>query len=471
MPYETLAGSFEVASRLGHSAAAVRAIADRATFHVPAEALQDTEWLRERIRPRSDLALPDDAWPLLAALAVDGSHVVERVRDGLPSVMYGFAQAAAAFVDLVIMESQRQERFVDPAAIDKAVNTALVSLDLPAAGAYTRPGIDIQTSWRESINRLFSAKRVEVNRIDQSLLDLLLLLKGQPGAPAHAVPVNCPSDGCAVQDVPVGVGGADCPSCGAYLFATDTLRIHEEVTEEGTNEAALGRLMSVVELLVLVGLATLLWEQSRRDLLQTTLLIVDGPLAMYGPPAKLRSWALEYFQAMAASTEGAGPYLCGLEKTGSMVDYARQLARHEVLGPGELLVCDQRVLKAVTNSANSVAYGKETYWGRKFVYRALDGRVVVPTVMPPLNTPYDSSGGQADPAAYPTLPAILDVIDRTGSSMYRDGIIPVAAAHGQAAFPIGVGTDVLRLVAKQKLGIDGPSSASPRAPFSHGGRR
>jgi hypothetical protein len=25
--------------------------------------------------------------------------------------------------------------------------------------------------------------------------------------------------------------------------------------------------------------------------------------------------------------------------------------------------------------------------------------------------------------------------------MYRDGIIPLAAAHGKAAFPIGVGTN------------------------------
>jgi hypothetical protein len=136
-----------------------------------------------------------------------------------------------------------------------------------------------------------------------------------------------------------------------------------------------------------------------------------------------------------------------------MVDYARQLARHDVLQPTELLVCDQQIIEAVTNASDASAYGKETYWGRKFIYRARDGRVVVPTVMPAVGPAYDSGGGQPGPEGYPTLPAILDVIDRTGSSMYRDGIIPVAAAHGRAAFPIGVGTDVLRLVAKEKLGL------------------
>lgn len=451
MPYETVAGSHELASRLGHSAAAVRAVADNRTFHVPAEALRDADDIKKKVRPRSDFVFPD-AKRLTAALAIDGSYVVERIRDGLPSVLYGFAQAAAAYVDLTIMESQAAERFVDPYEVERAVNTALVTLDLPVAGAYTREGVDIATSWREAIDGLFRGKKVQVNRLDESLLDLLFLLHGRPGAPASRLPVNCPTEDCQ-KDVLVPAAGVECIACNEWLYPTDVLRIHEEVGEEGSNQSALGRLMSVVELLVLVGLATLLWEQSRYELLPRTLFIVDGPLAVYGPPAKLRARALEYFQCMDAGTPGDAPYLCGLEKTGAMVDFARQLARHEILQPGEVLVCDQEILARVTNATNVQAYGKETYWGRKFIYRALDGRVVVPTVMPAVGAPYDANGGQPDPKDYPTLPAIIDVIDRTGSSMYVDGIIPVAAAHGKAAFPIGVGTDVLRLVATQRLGL------------------
>ena len=451
MPYETVAGSHELASRLGHSAAAVRAIADSRTFHVPAEALRDADDIKTKVRSRSDFAFPD-ANRLTAALAIDGSYVVERIRDGLPSVLYGFAQAAAAYVDLTIMETQAAERFVDPYEIERAVKTALVTLDLPVAGAYTREGAGIATSWREAIDALFRTKKVQVNRLDESLLDLLFLLHGRPGAAASRLPVNCPTEDCQ-KEVLVPAAGVECIACNEWLYPTDVLRIHEEVGEEGSNQAALGRLMSVVELLVLAGLATLLWEQSRHELLPRTLFIVDGPLAVYGPPAKLRARALEYFQFMAAGTPGDGPYLCGLEKTGPMVDFARQLARHDIVQAGELLVCDQEILARVTNATNVQAYGKETYWGRKFIYRALDGRVVVPTVMPAVGAPYDGNGGKPDPADYPTLSAILDVIDRTGSSMYIDGIIPVAAAHGKAAFPIGVGTDVLRLVATQRLGL------------------
>lgn len=462
MPYETVRGTHELASRLGHASAAIRAMADRSDYFVPADHLADVGWVRDKVRPRPELNRPETE-RLAAALAIDGSRVAERIRDGLPSVVYGYAQAAAAYVDLVAMESQRAEHFVDPVAIERAVNTALVSLDFPVAGAYARSGIDIATSWRVLIDGCFRRKKIEVNRLDLSLLDLLFLLHGQPGRPATSVPVNCSSDDCGQRDIAVGTGNAKCPACGQELYATDILRIHEEVVEDGTNETALGRLMSVVELLVLVGLVTLLWEQSRGDLLQSTLFIVDGPLAVYGPPAKLRSRALAFFQAMHTTAGGSAPFICGLEKTGSMVDYARQLARHDVLQPGELLVCDQQVIETITNSNDGAGYGKETYWGRKFVYRALDGRVVVPTVMPTTGPAYDNNGGQPEPDAYPTLSAIVDVIDRTGSSMYLDGIIPVAAAHGHAAFPIGVGTDVLRLVAREKLGLGRPSTRRPSA--------
>ena len=391
---------------------------------------------------------------LTGVIGIDGSLAPVQVRDGLPSVYYGYAQAAAIWLDVEAMESQRAERFVDPVVLDRAVNSALVSLDLPLAGAYLRAGISIQESWRERIDALFRTKKIEVNRLDQSLLQLLLLLHGVPGSPAATLPVNCPNDDCRAEGVPVVATGGDCPKCGWHLFPTDTLRIHEEVTEEGSNQVALSRLMQVIELLVLVGLTTLLWEQSRRNIMPSTMFILDGPMAVYGPPAKLRNQALRYFQAMTATTPETGPYLCGVEKTGTFADYASALARHDAIKPGELLTLDADVLAAVTNTKNAETYGKETYWGRKFVYRSLDKRVVVLTVLPATGAPYDDHGGQPSPAAYPSLPAILDVVDRTGSSMYRDGLIPVALAHSKAAFPIGVGTDVLRLVAKRKLGLD-----------------
>ncbi|GAB2472098.1 hypothetical protein [Xylanimonas ulmi] len=467
MPYETVGGGFELASRTGHAEAVLRSMADQRSFFVPAERVTDLDSLSQRVRRRSDMpAAP--VHTLRAALAIDGSRMPAHVRDGLPSVVYGFAQAAAAYLDLQALENQRAVRFVDPVVLEGAVNRALVSLDLPCAGAYEREGVDIKRSWREAVDRIFRTKRVEVNNLNLTLLDLLCLLYGAPGVPATSIEIDCQNTDCkqtriavpaAVAAAPIGF---PCPACDHPVFPTDILGIHDEVVEEGTNETSLGRLMSVVELLVLVGLVTLLWRQHRADLLPETLFIVDGPLAVMGPPAPLRYRALRYFQAMGGGPAGHMPYIVGVEKTGPIVDFARRLLQHDVLAPGELLVCDARVIGQIYNTDNALGYGKETYWGRKFIYRTADGRVLVPTFVPPAGRPYDRDGGLPDPSSYPQMAAILDVFDRTGSSMYQDGIIPTALAHGSAAFPIGVGTDVLKLVARRKLGLDdAPRHARP----------
>jgi hypothetical protein len=39
MPYDTITGGLEQASRLGHSEAAIRTLAERASFYVPAESI------------------------------------------------------------------------------------------------------------------------------------------------------------------------------------------------------------------------------------------------------------------------------------------------------------------------------------------------------------------------------------------------------------------------------------------------
>lgn len=449
MPYDDGRGGFERASRTAHAYTVVRALAERADFYVPAEQLADTSWLATKIRSRDDLL--DQVRPSLShAIAVDGSSIVVNARPGLPSVRYGYVQVGAVYLDLAAMEAQRQERFIDPVALHQAARRALVALDLPTAGAYMRRGIDIKRSWREAIFDLFRRKRVEVNGLNHTLLELLYLLYGNPDRPAATIDVNCSV--CSQTRIAVEPAGTNCPQCNADVMPTDKLRISEDVTEEGTNELPLTRMMQVVELLVVVGLMTLLWRSARSSYLPKTLFIVDGPLAAQGVTAPLKTPALAFVQAMAQPGT-VGPFVCGVEKNSDFVDFAENLARYDVLKPGHLLVVDDEVIAHVTNGSNSVNYGQATYWGRKFIYRALDGRALVITVPPASGTPYSKQGGQPDPSAYPTMAAILDVIDRTGSAMYLNALVPIALAHGTAAYPIGVGTDVLKLVARQKLGM------------------
>lgn len=457
MPYRDRSDSrWERAGRTAHSRAVLTAIAEKKDFYVPAERIEPLDWLDDRTHPRSGLG---ELAPVDKVLAIDGSKANVEARAGMPSVRYGFVQASAVLLDLELYEQERVSPFVDPVQLRRAQTTALVSLDLPTAGAYVSEGLDIRTSWRESIYALFSEKAVRVADGRQlTLLDLLFLLEGHPReavrqeAVSESVAVaRCPGQ-CGCEDVEVGRAGGQCPCarCETTLYPTDVLRIAEEVAEQTDNDTSLSRLMQVVELLCLIGLLTLFWRHGRKYLSEIVF-VMDGPLAMFGPSAKLKTRALDYVQALAAELEGPGPFVVGIEKSGDFVDFARSLARHAHLEPGTLVTVDEEVIRRIKNTDDLGDFGRDTYWGRKFYYYAADRRMLVLTLPPTSGMPYDRDGGQRDLGSYPSLPTVVRVIDKTGSIMYRDAVVPVALAHSAAAYPIGVGTDVLRLVARKKL--------------------
>lgn len=456
MPYLKHDGSFERASRVGHVAAAEAALAATPMHYIPMEHIADPALVKGKITKASALGAFDPAPRVQHVISIDGSQLVVPVRDGLPSIRFGYVQVAAARTALRELEALASETFVSPSALATAITSGLLLCGLPLTGIYVRAGVSAVDSWREQVQHIFQSKSVELPNATPTLLDLLFIMHGTPGQPAPTVPVTCPS-GCGTANIAVPPRGALCPQCAAQLFATDALRTHEEVQYDEPNTVALGRLMGVLELLVLVAFATSLWSSAQQmgipDSLESTLLLCDGPLALYGPPAKLKTQALAYLQAIGRSISSPGLAVCGIEKTGQMVEFAGAVVRHKLLGPGELLTVDHDIVKFVANSDNPLGYGSDTYWGRKFIYHATDGRVLVMTVMPVEGAPYTKMGGQPHPSSYPTLGSILDVLERTPSSRYRNAVLPISEAHAVASYPLGPGQDVLRMVATRHLAL------------------
>jgi hypothetical protein len=469
MPYKTPHGGFERASRLGHSASAIAHQIDAIrNYHIPPAATEPFDWLAPLLVPAQQLR--SDPASIDLVIAVDGSRLEVPARKEFPSVLYGWYQVAGVLVDLGALDQQAQQRFVDPVAMRAAMKSSVVTGDLPSSGAYMEPGRDSRESWRLAIYDNFRIKRLAAGRNrDLTLLDMLFWVNGTPDRRASTVSVPmCPTrdryeDGdstgrCAETDIAVGSEPIDCPGCGTAVYPTDMLRIWEEVNESGSNKGALGRLSQTAELLVALGLLSLVYWFRRPDL-QRLVLMVDGPLAMSGPVAKLKTSALHYVQAMAAALREErmhGPYVVGIEKEGHFADYARSLARAangKLVPPRTLVRVDDALIQRVLNRSSGIGHARDDYWGRRFLYRTDDDRIHVLTVPPAAGPPYDAGFGQPDPAAYPTLSTILRVIDRTGTRLYRDAVIPVAFAHESAAIPLGVGSDVLTLIAQEKLGM------------------
>jgi len=85
----------------------------------------------------------------------------------------------------------------------------------------------------------------------------------------------------------VEAGGGTCPWCSERLYLADVLRTHEEYNVEGSNFTPMGRVMTATErLMSLCYLA--FFADTTPEVLQHTIFITDGPLALFGPLAPLK---------------------------------------------------------------------------------------------------------------------------------------------------------------------------------------
>jgi hypothetical protein len=461
MPYRTSRG-FERARKLGHvpTAENPEITAKLGLYRRPDDG-RDGYSLEPLLTASTETPCPDG--PAIAfALAIDGSsHEYEEAFDRFPSTRVLYFQVAGVFCDLREMLDQPGP-FVSPARIADAVEQAVIPGFLPSShlehAVYDEPA----TAFRAELFAFFAEKQVN----DRPLTTILLRVQRQATAEDAAAAARdmirvrrCPNPECADSDgepardilVPA-VAASDCAVCGTPIWPTDVLRLHEAFNPDGSNLEVLGRALAAIEHLLVVGVALTILDDAPA-LLPECAFIVDGPLAMFGETAPLRLGLLGAWRYLGRKLSENGlemPAVVGIEKTGYAVDHLRALRVR--IPEGTLMRLPDSYLRERLKTSS----WKETYYGRKFFYVSSDGQELVITV-PPLGadwSPYPSDPGtdRSDPAHYPTLRRTLDLLDKVGTQLYDNALIPVALAHSFAAYPLTTSTQVLRLLTEQTLG-------------------
>ncbi|WP_129805456.1 hypothetical protein [Streptomyces albidoflavus] len=201
-------------------------------------------------------------------------------------------------------------------------------------------------------------------------------------------------------------------------------------------------------------------------MLSQGIFITDGPLAVYGPAAPMKSKFLDYWSQLCGAMDQrdiAPPLLVGIEKSGRFVDHARVIERH--IPDGHVMMLDTPyVNRYVTNQKPEHYYGRDEFYGRRFIYKTSSGEILVVTVpRVPGGRPYerpirDSNGDfirvpSEKYECYPTLRATLETLDLMQTQLYPNAVIPVALAHSASSLPLGTGRSVLTLLAQRSLGM------------------
>jgi hypothetical protein len=472
MPYIRPEGAPERASRLGHVRTAVDPFVKDAlaSYHLPPAASGPPPiaglLVEAATLPVSGLPRPS------FAISVDGSTQELEVRPEFPSARVGFAQVAGVLSQLDALTPVPPGGFVDPVAIAQATNAAMVKGVVPTSVVTLRQGQTMHEAWREAVSILFENCKLEgPQEVGTNLRDVLSYVLGTPSTPVSSVTLRrCPGRhdrDCKAAELTIPLAGAVCPECGTTLFFTDITSTHDEVVDHGSNLTALGRLMNVLELLTFLWQIRIFSLVGNGRVLPRCAFLLDGPLAMFGTPADLKRDALRFLQAIHSQelTEGrAGlPVVIGIEKTGVLAEHAEHIRVH--IPPGFLLCLpDWYIREHVQHRSGMRAYGYDTDYGRRFVYRARDGRTLVFSTPPlPSGDPTDDAG-TVNLGHYPNLDTAVGLLDQVGTILYRNAVIPVAFAHNFASLPLGTGSQVLTYLAQDALGVT-RTQVRPLAPF------
>ena len=443
MPYDQ-----ERASRIGHVQTALSPVIVEAMerWETPALEVGDPAHIMNRLTPLDSLQRDQRPDPSFA-IAFDGSNQEVEARPGYPSVRVGYVQIAGVYVDIFKFLSANRSGLVDARELERAQITQTVNSVLPGSNVFLK-GITGKDTWRSEFDRSFTEAVITDFGSPFSLTDALMTIHGGPGTPATSFPLSkCPSCGLPGQVVTTSGGVCNAPACGVALYPTDVLRAYEEFTDDGENLLTLTRAMNMAERLLLVSYIDGFYRVEPQRLSQGVF-ITDGPLAVYGPAAPMKSKFLDYWQQLCGSLEQrdiAPPLLVGIEKSGRFVDHAHTIAAH--IPHGHVMMLDTPYINQyVANQKLDHHYGKDEFYGRRFIYRTTTGEVLVVTVprVPggqPYQKPNQTSGGKFTDLpsenfdSYPTLRVTLETLDRLQTRMYPNAVIPVALAHSASSLP------------------------------------
>jgi hypothetical protein len=385
-------------------------------------------------------------------LAIDGSTAEVDVKNGYPGAKVGYCSVASVIVNLAEIERLDAQRPVDPVLFRRTEDPSSDATALPGCNVITRDHISAKDSFREALFDLLHDAIVDEEDHTRLLETYQALLARKP-----TETITCPYSqlGCQ-RDVRIGANMVTCPcEHRKPLYPTDALRIHERFSDEsGSNGEAFGYVMQVWERLLLIHLLRCFEQRNWLGRLGHVAFFVDGPLAVFGPPAWLSaaiSKELQRLNTKVRAETGSDMVIIGIEKTGNFVSHFDEVDQREDgsehFPPSTyFLLTDSYIKQRIIYSDSTKRYGADTYFGRKFFYKTRSRARIVASI--PFLTPEQDTLATEDISLYPQFATVCALLDKLVTSRFANALAPLVSAHAQAAIPLHLGQKVLKQLAQ-----------------------
>jgi hypothetical protein len=423
--------------------------------------LEKSEALREfkgrvRERPKGSgpkpniLSVSRNEWMPNRVIAVDGSTISVPIDNGFPLAEVSLLKVALVSIDLSVLTGSTD-----------LIPSPRIFYDMEKAHTFDKvlPGANIDRAdvandtprkfFRETVQEALEAK---IGSAHESLLETVRAIVGSSRLSSGKAP-NCPLEDCENELSP-GTGRYSC-SCERKetLFEADAFRFSERFSDVSSNGEAHGEVRHLVEVVALLNLLRFFaQEESTLGYLRENVFILDGPLALFGHPAWLTPYVRKELMRINGLCRKKGFELAvfGFEKSGAFVEHFEQLDFSSEKGPRckypakTAIGLDSKYINRniALRPENAKPHGKDTYFGRKVLYKTASGDHAVITIS--MSNEASQDFERADLACYPRIGDILNVLDHLATYLYRDGFMPLVRANAQAAIPLRKGSDIIR---------------------------
>ena len=380
-------------------------------------------------------------------IAIDGSIVPTVVRNGYPGAEAALMRIAAVVLDLKAIKNPDPKRVPRPSEIREMEQCDALDAVLPGCNVTQRDCPDDSPS-RFFRRTIYQTIQGSIEKNHESLLETLtaILSNRKPQK------IACPVEDCENAVIsPAGEAVCHCPR-RETIYQTDVLGIHERFNETGSNGQVYTLAQQVVEQLSLVNILRYCEQAGNPDFIRDTAFIMDGPLAVFGSTAWLHTWIraeVERIHGKYIEQGYPGVLLIGIEKTGHFVEHLKQLDWSDRYGSRQV-VDNQTAMAPTMNYINqhivhrplgAEDFGRQTYYGRKVLYKNRNGQHSVITT--PIINEAGTDKNCVGPDVFPRLGEILDIMDELSTYLYEDGFAPLVRAHAHAAIPLKTGAEIL----------------------------
>nr|WP_321510170.1 DNA double-strand break repair nuclease NurA [uncultured Hyphomonas sp.] len=385
------------------------------------------------------------SWLPKRVVAIDGSTVTTKVRNGFPGAEATLLMLAVVFIDVSKLAGIKSNEIPSPKVFNEMDRAAPHDAVLPGANIVDK-NVPDDTPTAYFRRQVFTTLGGTLDDSHETFLETLRAIS----KPAENV--RCPYEDCSLSNG-AGVGIHQC-GCNLKreLYETDALRMHERFNELGSNGEVHGEVRHVLEVLSLVNILRYFEADERISYLKDTAFVLDGPLAVFGQPARIAPFVRDEIiriSKKALEKNGVPPLIIGVEKSGLYVnhfadlDWSEEGAEKGRFDPSTVLIPDAKYINRniVFRPEEAKPSGQDTYFGRKVFYKTKDRNHAVLNFA--MTNEFSADFHNTTSGAFPRLGDALNILDHLSTYLYTDGFMPLVRAHAHAAIPLKRGSAIL----------------------------